>query len=355
MLTWTANSNLQTALPTQLDHEVEIIASLTQAAGEAGIGLDRNAIANIYVSLKSKPLAILIGPKLIGKIALIRRLAQFLTESDYRQCQMMAGHPWSFEKSENVALFAEAQMRFNTDKLLSIVEDAWHPENAHRVFIACITRISPAELLSFFTEVALQIRNGQIMQLGDVHFSKSIPFPPNLFIIGTMDTVSFEWWDSDLLSETNIIQLAGSSAFTCPSEDGPVCLDAREFLSSCVRAKQAAYCRIHSILRRLRQPLRPLLMIDALLKAYNVPLSNLAIEDAIIYLANSWSRLGNGLFDPETPKNLAITLDLVILQILLPRAVDKLHHLGILREQLLGVLADQFPRSYAFVAAAGQG
>ena len=296
------DSFFQTVQPAQPDCEVEMLAGLTQAAGEAETGWDKTAIVNIYVALKSKPLAILTGPKQTGKIELIRRLAQVLTESDNRQYQMMAGHPWSFEKSENVALFTEAQMRFNTDKLLSMVEEAWQPENTRRVFIACITRISPAELLSFFTEVAFQIRNGYFGHLGDIHFSKPVPFPPNLFLIGTMDTSSFDWWDNDLLSETTIIQLASSSMFACPAEDGIAPLDERVFLHSCVRTRQAAFCRVHAILKKFHQPLRPLLIIESLLQAHGVLLSNQVIEDAIVYLANSWSWLGNGLFNPEISK-----------------------------------------------------
>jgi len=54
-------------------------------------------------------------------------------------------------------------------------------------------------------------------------------------------------------------------------------------------------------------------------------------------------------------KNLAIALDLVISQIILPRASEQLNRLSILREQLLGVfdVDGQFPRSYAFIMAVG--
>jgi hypothetical protein len=353
MLNLPNDSTLQIVHPAQLDYELEMITGLSHAAGGAPVGLDKTAVTNMYVALKSKPLAILTGPKQIGKIELIHRLAHNLTESDNQQYQVMAGHPWSFEKSENVALFAEAQMRFTTDKLLAMIEEAWHPENAQRVYIACITRISPAELLSFFTEVAFQIRNGKFGHLGDVSFLNPFPFPRNLFLIGTMDTSSFDWWDQDLLSETTIIQLADSSAFACPAAESFASFDERVFLHSCIRTRQAAYSRVHAILKRLHQPLRPLLIIESLLNAYAVPLSNQVIEDAIIYLANSWSWLGNGLFNPETSKNLVIALDLVISQTILPRAAEQLHRLSILREQLLGVFDEQFPRSYMFIAAVG--
>jgi hypothetical protein len=354
MQTWTSYPYLQMAHPYQPDYEVELISSLSQTADNTGTGLDRTAIANLYVSLKSKPLALFVGPKLTGKIAVIHWLAKTLTESDCDRFQIMAGHPWSFEKSENIALIAEAQTRLNTENLLTIIEKAWHPENAHRIYMACITRISPAEMLSFFTEISLQIVNGQIQQLGDVHFSQPIPFPPNLFIIGTMDTAAFELWDSDLLSETSVIQLTGDCDVGSVKENNISNIHEREFLSSCIRAKQAAFYRLHSIVRRVRQPLKPLLMVDTLLKAHGVAFSDSAVEDAIVYLANSWSRLGNGLFALDNSENLATALDLVFSQILLPRIFDSLWHLPDLCASLLDLFAEQFPRSYTFVTVTGQ-
>ena len=354
MQTWTSYPDLQISLPYQPDYEVELINTLSQAADNIGIGLDRTVIANLYVSLKSKPLALLVGPKLTGKIAVIHWLAKILTESDSDRFQIMAGHPWSFEKSENIALIADAQTRLNTENLLTIIERAWHPENAHHIYMACITRISPAEMLSFFTEISLQILNGQIHQLGDVHFERPIPFPPNLFVIGTMDTAAFELWDSDLLSETSVIQLSGDCNVSPVIENSISSINEREFLGSRIRAKQAAFYRLHSIVRRVRQPLKPLLMVDTLLKAHGVALSDSAVEGAIVYLANSWSRLGNGLFALDISENLATALDLVFSQILLPRIFDSLWHLPDLCARLRDLFAEQFPRSYAFVTVTGQ-
>ena len=138
---------------------------------------------------------------------------------DCARCQMMVGHPWTFGKSENLAMFTEVHTRNTTEKLLGLIEEAWLPENARRVFIACLTRISPAELLAFFTEVAEQLGHGQLVRLGDLHFSEPIPFPPNLFLIGTMDTLDFDWWDHGLLSKTTIVQWPTAVALSPASPD----------------------------------------------------------------------------------------------------------------------------------------
>src|SRR3990170_3247405 len=232
MTTLTDNPLQLTGQSVQLDYEIQLLARLSEQAGQIGICFDRTAIANFYVALKSKPLAILTGPVQSGKIALVQCLTHTLMGGDCQQCQVMVGHPWSFGNSENLTLFIEAQMSCNTEKLLGLIEEAWRPENTHRVFIACITRISPAELLSFFTEVAFQLRHGQLMRLGDVHFFEPVPFPHNLFLIGTMDTQNFDWWDRDLLSKTTVVQWPTAGILPCPYQNGIVPTWEGEFLRS---------------------------------------------------------------------------------------------------------------------------
>lgn len=355
MTTLTDNALVLTDQSVQPDYEIQLLARLSEQASQDGICFDRTAIANLYVALKSKPLAILTGPVQSGKIALVQCLAHTLMgadcggRDDRLQCQMMVGHPWSFGKSENLAFFTEAHLRFNTEKLLSLIDEAWQPENAHKVFIACITRISPAELLSFFTEVSYQLRHGQLTRLGDTHFSEPVPYPPNLFLIGTMDTGQFNWWDSDLLSNTIVIQTTKSTLPPCMVQTNSIPSEEQEFLRSCIRSRQVEYSKIHAILRQQRQPLRPLMQNDALLRDEVGSFLYWLLDETFVYLANSWSRLGNGLFAQSIPENLAIALDLEISQILLPSVMDIVRGRDILREQLHSLLAGQFPCSNAFI------
>ncbi len=339
-----------TNLSTQADHETVLIASLLEAMIANDVPVSQDEIANLYVALKSKPLTILVGPAQSGKIALVQGLMQSLSDQESMNVQMLTGHPWWAERSSDIASHTELQVRFTTEKMLSIIEEAGQPENAHLVFVACLTRISPAELLSFFTEVAFQLRNGQIMRLGDTHLSESIPFPSNLRIIGTMDTLSFDWWDSDLLLSTTVIQWPHARVLPAPMFNRRIMLDKREFLQSCIRDRETAYRKVFPVLKQQRQPLYPLLRVEALLKRYVSSLP-LAIDEVMIYLANSWSRSGNGLFHPSPDHNLAIALDLAIAQILLPRAVDAIRNLETLRNRLRNVLEGPFSRSAAFVMA----
>ena len=91
------------------------------------------------------------------------------------------------------------------------------------------------------------------------------------------------------------------------------------------------------------------MQIEALLREEVGSFLYRLMGETIVYLANSWSRLGNGLFAASTPDNLAIALDLAVSQILLPGVVDTIRRVEVLREQLHSVLAGQFPRSNAFI------
>jgi hypothetical protein len=121
---------------------------------------------------------------------------------------MMVGHAWWAGRSGDVGFFTQAQTRFNSAKILALVEEALQPENAQRVYIACLTRISPAEVISFFSEIALQLQHGQLIRLPGVHLTQPIPNPPHLLLIGTMDTTQSDWADANLLSGEAVIYLA---------------------------------------------------------------------------------------------------------------------------------------------------
>lgn len=190
----------------QLDSGSDIITRLIQVAATAGVQADPRLITHFYLALQARRLVILAGPSQSGKIALVHSLAQVLTGGDPLQCQMMVGHAWWAGRSGDVGFFTAAQTRFNTEKILAVIEEALQPENAQRIYIACLTRISPAELSSFFSEIALQLQQGQLIRLPAVHLTQPVPYPPNLFLIGTMDTPHLDGLIPDLLSHLTVIQ-----------------------------------------------------------------------------------------------------------------------------------------------------
>lgn len=111
---------------------------------------DDLSLARFYVTLKSCSKAILVGPAQTGKVALVESAGKLLTDEPERQCQQMVGHARWASGSWNVTSLVEAQASLNSYKLMALLEEASLPENTGRLFIACLTQVSPAELHSLF-------------------------------------------------------------------------------------------------------------------------------------------------------------------------------------------------------------
>lgn len=353
---FTTRSPLQAKASIQTDFEKEMVDGFVQAVGRTGIPADRIETVNLYVALKSKPLALLVGPAGTGKLELVRCLAYSLMGGENLHYQKLGGHPWWAEKCENIAVFTVAQRRFIIEKLFCMIEEAWKPENAKKVFLACLARISPAEILDFYSSVAFQLRYGQLMRLGNVHLKEPVPWPPNLLLMGTMDTVHYDWWDDDLLAYTIVILWNPVGVEDAPHSflEASFSKGESEFLRSIVRSEQAVHRKLHTILgwRQkgwLRQPIQPLLEIGAALGTFGIQLPPDLMREALVYLANAWTRQGNGLFDPAPLRNLAIALDQAIAQTILPRVVERIASSRVIFEGLRDALNGLFPRSACFL------
>jgi hypothetical protein len=331
----------------EVDCEKLVVDRLVQTVMQAGICNNPTAVVNLYIALKTKPLAILAGPAMTGKLALLHCLAGALTGGGCEQCQFLAGHPWNAEHSGNMAFFTDLHTRYNSEKLLCLIEEAWRLENSGKVYIACLARISQAEVTTLFSEIAFQARQGHIMQFGDVHFSTPLPYPPNFFLVGTLDIPRFDVWNHDLLSATTIIPWheTRSSTHLCPSSRRePYPQTGSQFLAASTRNLQAVYQKLHTLLAWVQHPMEPFFKQDALV-AEDVNLPRTAIQEAMTYVANSWTRDGEGLFSANPDKNLTVAVDLAIAQTLLPYAAGELHSSTALHSRLTAILDNNYPIS----------
>jgi len=318
----------------------EAIIQRRQPIGEGAITIDPHIMVNLYVSLKSKPLAILAGVPDSGKSESIRSFAAAMTKGDSIRCQLINGHAWWAEKTYDVSFFVEMQTRFNSMKLLAIIEEAWQPENRNRVFLVCMTHISPAEVLGFFSEVAYQLQHREIIRLPCVHLTEPIPYPPNLSLIGTLDTSQFDWIDEELLMKTTIIQWrVGEMQTATVSDQQNIPLDEGEFLYSRVYKQETARRKLHCILGSDQSMLKPMFRVESLLNEHDIQLTEAVKEELLIYVANAWSKKGIGLFDPKISSNLTIAFDFALMQILLPRIGSKIRDNPALRHELQIVLS----------------
>lgn len=329
------------------DTEVEFVAGLVRSASNAGVQADRASLVDFYVPVKSQPLAVLIGAHNTGKIALVEALANALTDGDPMRRQSMIGHAWWAAGSGNVTLFTEAQWRFNAEKILSLIEEARRPTNAHRVHIACLLRISPAELTELLTPLAAQLRRTGPVYYPTSGLTEPVLIPANFLLIGTMDTATPDW----LLGNhgpTPVI-LRRSETRPEPSSPSPVVdigpSEEFNFRQVCIRDEHTACQRLRQILGRDTRPLRPLLQIEALLQHSGVRVGRSEYSQAVVYLANAWSADGAGLFERGAHPNMRAAMDIAIERILLSYAGGISRGPADLSQALRKVVADDYTRA----------
>ena len=334
-----------------LSGERQIVTRLLGAAASAGLAADPGAVINLYVSLKCKPLLLLAGPGHSGKIALVQCLDLALTGGSAWQCQFMPGHAWWAGQTGNVGLFTEAQTRLNTSKILAMIEEAWRPENASRVFMACLNRISPAELDSFFTGTAFQLQRGELMRLPTAHFTEPVPFPPNLMLIGTLDTDAGSLPNAGLTPQISVIHWGGN--WTEPdgqSNSAPSNLPVEQaFLQARIRSPKVARARLGRVLDPNCPMLARIRRVDTALQQQGVSGLAATRKETLLYLANAWDCQGTGLFDPRPAINLALALDWGLATTALPLAQAALQESPGLKGELHRLLNGSFPRAQAYL------
>jgi hypothetical protein len=333
------------------DIELTLIEDTLTQISWAGLSITPVWVANFLVALKSKPLIILAGPPESEKDTLVEGFSRVLTGSNSYQYQKMLGHPWWASQTCDVAAYTQAQSQFNTIKLETIIEEAGLPENFDRFFIAELMRISPGELHEYFSEMAVQLKHGQLMRLPTSHFSEPIPFPSNLVIIGTMDTVKFNWLDRDLLSQATIIDCAPvkSASVQFFREIGSDPRREKTLILSCIRNPQRAFRKLFKVLRRLPSALLPFFQVKQVLQKIRSIYFGNSLVEGIVYLANSWSYTGQGLFDGDPRMNLQIAMDLAITQSLLLPCSEKIAQSESLQVKLHKVLGNYFPQARDYI------
>lgn len=307
---------------------------------------------NFYVSLKSKPLVLLVGPdKNRSKETFVEQFAASWVENP-AQFQRMAGHAWWAAGSPAVCQWSTLQAQFNAEKFFAVVEEACQPENQDQAFFLCLEDISPAELLAYFSRRTFQAVPGEEVFQPGLALTNSIPYPPNLFVVGTMRAARFPGYDDDLLRHTTVIHSSElepvpSNGFSHPS---PRMEDQKTLLHGCIRDENTACARLRSLPGWHSHFLKPAIEGIGLLLRNGVPLQSRQVtRDVLIYLSNAWSALGTGLFDPAFPQNLTIALDLAMAQFVLPHGWTTLEVCPDLRRNLENMLGDRFPYSQAFL------
>ena len=108
--------------------------------------------------------------------------------------------------------------------------------------------------------------------------------------------------------------------------------------------------KLQRILKEHSQALKPVLETESVLLKFGAKFSTRQVtREAIIYLANAWTSIGNGLFDLSDDRNLEIALDFAIAQSVLPRANPLIRDTEQLRTALLAMFDEKFPNVHSFI------
>lgn len=335
--------------------EQYLLQQVVTKAQEADLRIDRNAIVNLYVALRSKPMALLIGPSESGKSVIIRCFAEVLTGGNPLQCQLMAGHAWWAEQTGNVGLFATGQARFNDQKLLLLIEEASQPENHDLIYFACLAWISPAELTNIFTDLSSQLQT-RIHRLSTIWLQHELSFPPNLLLLGTMDTATEPEADTALYAHTTVVSWTAKGTQRRPENAmfpaygwGHTVNQGKTFLAAAVRDELLAWNKLATVVGWKHIDFTVWHAVKTLFRKHGHGVSDEVQIETIIYLANAWDRQGIGLFSEHSATNSSIALDFALAQTLFPRVKRELRESPELLADLARLADDRLPCSSSWL------
>ena len=217
-------------------------------------------------------------------------------------------------------MLVEAQTRLNKNALFGLIEEVWLPAQQHRPFVACLERISPAELDSFFTPEGLDLLYRQFLGGRATKGLPQLPLPPNLTLIATLDAERFRWWDTSLTGSV-LVAPWPAAAFRASSrpwawERPGLC--GGSFLQDSIRGPDPAHARLRQLLPSTAIPFKRLLEVANALEEVGICVPRAVMNRVTVFAATAWNRTDTGLFCAEPLANLDCALQLGIIQHVLP-------------------------------------
>lgn len=152
-------------------------------------------VANFYLCLRTKPLALLAGISGTGKTQLVRQFAKALGYGDPDHCELIAVRP-DWADSSDLLGYTNIQGNYESQPLLKVIERAMaHPDDLYFVVLdeMNLARVEHyfAEVLSFM-ETRMRDSQGQIVteplvNRADVNGGRPVYLPQNLMLVGTVN------------------------------------------------------------------------------------------------------------------------------------------------------------------------
>ncbi|MFQ6059088.1 MAG: hypothetical protein ACE5MB_09465 [Anaerolineae bacterium] len=171
-----------------------------------GIRLTDLERRRLIAALLSHRHLILSGPAGIGKCQLAYALALSIAQGRQSRVCLLQGHPWWAARTGNIGHFVELQTEFSVWRLAYFMESALHgqrpsaraqTEGDTDDYVACVTRMSPAEVEFYFGVVSQWLLGSARDSVG------SVP----IRLIGTYDSSTPPDLDDQILRTTALVHL----------------------------------------------------------------------------------------------------------------------------------------------------
>ena len=341
--------------------ESDLLAWIEGYVAAQGFTFPPLIVRDYYIALKAKPFVILTGLSGTGKTRLTRLFADALTGetgSAGGQYLLLPVRPDWTDSAPLLGYHNLLTDRYIGTPFLDILRRAAAPENRDRVFFVCLDEMNLARVEHYFAEMlsAMETPEPRQISLSD---GRLISLPSNIFLTGSanMDEATHAF-SRKALDRANLIEFTqvrlmpdtASSADLRPATcDLPLLDRQRLFLANRVETLTAARERLAAadstfadrsiaLLSHLNDRLEP----RGLHFGYRVR------DEVLRYCAAAFSASGVGLLSADAAQNLALALDLQIVQKALPRLSGTAEALErLLREIEQWAIAENLPRTAA--------
>jgi len=312
--------------------EAALLVALEEYTLGQGFTFPAYRLRSYYVSLKTKPFAILSGVSGTGKTRMAELFAEAMTGHSAGQFRLLPVRP---DWNDSSALFGYHNLlanRYVSTPFLEIARRAALPENRQRAFFVCLDEMNLARVEHYLADYlsALESRAHRIPLHEDV---PDLVLPPNLFVTGTVNVdETTHGFSRKVLDRANTIDFDEPPVLAGPvGSKGQARLDEDLGASPSVRqtlflnARVANIGRARERLSRLdpafpERALAALQAVNDLLYAHRLHFAYRVRDDVLMFLANSFdSETGVGLLLPEQEANFILALDLQVLQKVLPK------------------------------------
>ncbi|EWH01935.1 McrB family protein [Halomonas sp. BC04] len=152
-------------------------------------------VANFYLCMRTKPLAMLAGISGTGKTQLVRQFAKAIGYGDSDHCVLIAVRPdWS--DSSDLIGYANIQGKFETKPLLDVMARAIeHPDE---LYFVILDEMNLARVEHYFSEFLSFIETRErdndevivtepLISRADVNGGRPVYLPQNLMVVGTVN------------------------------------------------------------------------------------------------------------------------------------------------------------------------